>query len=222
MGKTAASERPAKGIRVLLADDHPVVRHGLRHILAETPDINVVDEAGTGRDVLEKVRAGTCDVLLLDLVMPDGHGMEILETVKREWPALPVLILSMQPVEQYAVGVLRAGAAGYVSKDSAAEELVQAIRKIYAGGHFVTQRVAELLAAELDRTTDAPPHRRLSNREYQVLCLMGRALSSKEIARKLNLSEKTVSTYRARLLGKLQARSAAELVRYAVQHRLAD
>ncbi|HYR95350.1 MAG TPA: response regulator transcription factor [Candidatus Binatus sp.] len=209
-------------IRVLVADDHPVVRRGLKHILAETPDIIAVGEASDGHQVLDQVRAGTCDVLLLDLTMPGGHGVEILEAVKRERPSLPVLVLSIHPEDQYAVRVFRAGAAGYMTKDSAADELVRAVRKVHAGGRYVTPRVAEELAAQVDCGTERQPHALLSNREYQVLCMLGRALSVTQIARELHLSEKTVSTYRSRLLEKMQARNTAELIRYAVQNRLVD
>jgi two-component system invasion response regulator UvrY len=218
----AMPRRSGPVIRVLVADDHPVVRRGLQHILAETPDIVAVGEASTGNQVLDQVRAGTCDVLLLDLTMPGGHGVEILEAVKRERPALPVLVLSIHPEDQYAVRVFRAGAAGYMTKDSAADELVRAVRKVHAGGRYVTPRVAEELAAQVDRATERQPHALLSNREYQVLCMLGKALSVTQIARELHLSEKTVSTYRSRLLEKIQARSTAELIRYAVQNRLVD
>jgi DNA-binding NarL/FixJ family response regulator len=213
-------ERPV--IRVLVADDHPVVRHGLEQILGEIPDIAITGGAGNAHEVLAQVRADACDVLLLDLAMPGAHGVELLETVKRERPELPVLVLSMYPEDQYALRVLQAGAAGYMTKESAADELVRAVRKIHAGGRYVTTGVGELLASRLGTGADRPQHERLSNREHQVLCLLGRALSVKQIARELHLSEKTVSTYRCRLLEKMQVRSTAELIRYAVQHRLVD
>ena len=217
-----SSHRPGPAIRVLVADDHPVVRRGLEHILAETADIVAVGEASNAHEVLDQVRAGACDVLLLDLTMPGGHGVETLEAVKRERPSLPVLVLSIHPEDQYAVRVFRAGAAGYMTKDSAADELVRAVRKVHAGGKYVTAKVAEALAAQIDRATDRPPHELLSNREYQVLCMLGRALSVTQIARELHLSEKTVSTYRARLLEKIHARTTAELIRYAVHNQLVD
>jgi len=217
-----SSRRRAAVIRVLVADDYPVVRHGLKQIFAETPDIVAIGEASSAREVLAQVRAGTCDVLVLDLSMPGSQGVDLLERVKRERPRLPVLVLTMYPEDQYAVRVLEAGAAGYLTKESAADELVQAVRKVHGGGRYVTAAVAELLAARLDPLAGRPPHERLSNREYQVLCLLGRALRVKEIAQELHLSEKTVSTYRSRLLEKLQARSTAELIRYAVVNRLVE
>jgi DNA-binding NarL/FixJ family response regulator len=197
-----------------------VVRYGLKHVLGQARDLLVVGEAIDAGDVLRQVREDGCDVLLRDLAMPGTQGVDLLETVKRERPYLPVLVLSIYPEDQYAVRALRAGAAGYMNKESAPEELVRAVRKVHAGGRYVTAAVAETLAAHLDRAGDRPPHERLSNREYQVLRLLGRALTLTEIARELHLSAKTVSTYRARLLEKLPARSTAELIRYAVQHRL--
>ena len=218
-GPASGSSAP---IRVLVADDHPVVRHGLQQILGEIPDIAVTGGAGNAHEVLAQVRADACDVLLLDLAMPGAHGVDLLETVKRERPALPVLVLSMYPEDQYALRVLQASAAGYMTKESAADELVRAVRKIHAGGRYVTPRVAELLASRLGAIADRPRHEHLSNREHQVLCLLGRALSVKQSAHELLLSEKTISTYRSRLLEKMQVRSTAERIRYAVQHRLVD
>jgi DNA-binding NarL/FixJ family response regulator len=209
-------------IAVLLADDHPIVRHGLKQILGETPDIVAVAEASNAREVIDQVRAGVCDVLVLDLAMPGAHGVDVLESVKRERPMLPVLVLSMYPADQYAARVLRAGAAGYMTKESAADELVLAIRKVHAGGRYVTAEAAETLAAQFERTAGRPAHELLSNREHQVLCLLGRAMSVKQIAHELHLSEKTVSTYRSRLLDKVGAQSTAELIRYAIQNRLVD
>jgi DNA-binding NarL/FixJ family response regulator len=207
---------------VLVADDHPVVRRGLKQILNETPDLIVVGEAGTAHEVLAEVRSGRCDVVLLDLAMPGAHGVEVLETLKRERPALPVLVLSVFPEDQYAVRALQAGAAGYMTKETAPDELVHAVRKVHAGAKYVTPKLAETLAARLDRAAVSRPHEALSNREYQVLCLLGRALTVREIAAELHLSEKTVSTYRTRLLEKMRVRTTAELVRYAVQNQLVD
>jgi two-component system invasion response regulator UvrY len=226
------TRRPAPGVRrragarvariaVLIADDHPVVRRGLRQTLADTADIDVAAEAGTAQEVLELVRRGRFDVAVLDLTMPGSHGLDLLETVHREVSALPVLILSHHPEDQYAVRALRAGAAGYLTKESAPDQLVEAIRKVHGGGRYVTTRVAEELALAVGLGTPAG-HEALSQREFQVLTMLGRALSVKEIAAELHLSEKTVSTYRARILEKLRLHSTADLVRYAVQHRLSD
>jgi len=209
-------------IRVLIADDHPVVRSGVRHILGDTSDVKVVGEAASAQELLDGLATLACDVVLLDVTMPGARGFELLETVKRARPRTAVLVLTMHPAEQYAVRALRAGAAGYMTKESAADELAGAIRKVSIGGRYVTPSVAETLAAAVDRGSDRSPHELLSNREYQVLCLLGRAFSVKDIARELHVSEKTVSTYRARVLEKIQARSTAELIRYAVQNRLVD
>jgi two-component system invasion response regulator UvrY len=199
-----------------------VVREGLKQILGGTLDVTIVGEATDAREVLDQVRANVCDVLLLDLAMPGSQGLSILEAVKRERPDLAVLVLTMHRADEFAVRVLRAGAAGYLTKESAAEELVQAVRKVHAGGKYLTTPVAEALAARLDHADERPPHERLSNREYQVFCLLAKALSVKAIAQDLHLSEKTVSTYRSRVLEKMQARSTAELIRYALRHRLVD
>ena len=209
-------------IRVVVVDDYPVVRRGLKGILDETSDIVVVGEASNAREVLAQVRAGGHDVLVLDLTIPGSHGVDVLEIVKRERPRLPVLVLSVHPEEHYAVRAFQAGAAGYLTKESAPEELVRAVRKVHGGGRFVTPRTAEILAARIDPIADRRPHEFLSKREYQVLCLLGKPLSVKEIARELHLSAKTISTYRSRLLEKIRARTTAELVRYAVQNGLVD
>ncbi len=209
-------------IEVLVADDHAVVRRGIRQILEEARGIVVAGEASNARQVLELVRGGAGHVLVLDLVMPGAEGIELLETVRRHRSDLAVLILSMHPVEQYAVRVLQAGAAGYLTKETAADELVQAVRTVFGGRRYVTSQVAQHLAAHLDRGSDLPAYDRLSNREYQVLRLLGAAFSIRQIASKLHLSEKTVSTYRARLLDKIHVRNTAELIRYAVRNNLVD
>ena len=218
----SASRGPVARIRVLIADDHPIVRQGLRQILADTHDIALVGEATNAVEVRNALRAAPCDVAVLDLVMPGTRGLELLEDVHAEHPALPVLVLSMHPEDQYALRVFRAGAAGYLTKESAPEDLVQAIRKVHGGGRWVTPRLAETLAASLGRPADRPPHEALSNREHQVLCLLAHAKSVKEIGAELHLSEKTISTYRARVLEKLDLRTTADLIRYALQNHLVD
>jgi two-component system invasion response regulator UvrY len=209
-------------IRVLVADDHPIVRQGLRNILADTSDVVVVGEATDAREVLEQLRRTDFDVVLLDLMMPGTTGLDLLESVLREQPRLPVLVLSMHPEDQYALRVFRAGAAGYLTKESAPEVLVQAIRKVHGGGKWVTASLAEKLATSLGRPADRLPHETLSNREHQVLCLLARAKSVKDIGQELHLSEKTISTYRARVLEKLDLRTTADLIRYAIQNHLVD
>jgi len=209
-------------IRVIVADDHPVVRSGVQQILAEAPDIDVVGQAGNARDLLSVLSAAACDVLVLDLSMPGATGTSVIEAVRTAAPGVRVLILTMHPAEHYAVRALRAGAVGYISKECAAEELVDAIRKVQTGRKYVTGGAAEAVAAHLGPAAERPAHSTLSNREYEVLGLLGRALSIKEIAQRLRLSHKTVSTYRSRLLEKLSARSTAELIRYAVKNGFSD
>lgn len=213
-----------RGIAVLIADDHPVVRRGLKEILADTTDITVAGEVSSAREVLEHIRRNDCDcdVLCLDLTMPDTSGLDLLQAVRRERPRLPVLIISMHPEDQYAVRVLKAGAAGYVIKESAPDELVDAIRKVYGGGKYLSPRLAQAVLTDIVRPADRLPHERLSNREYQVLCLLAQGLSVKDIAHELHLSVKTISTFRARVLEKMQMTSTAQLIRYAIQNRLAD
>jgi two-component system invasion response regulator UvrY len=207
-------------IRLLIADDHPVVREGLRRIIEEQPGLIAAGEATTGDDVLEKIRALTIDVLLLDISMPGQGFLDVLRRLREEQPRVRVLVLSMHPEEQYAVRALKAGAAGYLTKDHSPEQLVEAIGKVMRGGRFVSASLAEKLARDLSANADRPIHELLSDREYQVLCLLGSGRSVKEVAARLGLSPKTASTYRARLLEKMRLSTNADLVRYAAQHGL--
>jgi len=207
-------------IRILVADDHLVVRKGLKQIVADTSDIIVTDEADSGREVLNKALKGKYDLVLLDIAMPDMNGLDILKQLKTQSPELPVLILSIYPEEQYAIRALKSGASGYLTKGSASEELVAAIRKVALGGKYVSSSLAEKLAAYLDASAEKPLHQTLSNREYQVLCMIASGMTKKEIAAKLSLSPGTVATYRFRLLQKMQMNNIAELIRYAVENRL--
>jgi two-component system invasion response regulator UvrY len=209
-------------LKILIADDHPVFRRGLRQIIEEAPDLIVIAEAADGAEALLKARAGSCDVVLLDITMPVKNGIDTLSQLKHERPALPVLVLSMHPEEQYAVRALRAGAAGYLTKESAPEELVAAIRKVCAGGKYVSASLAEHLASIVLREGESLPHDTLSRREYQVMCLIASGKTVSEVARELTLSVKTVSTYRARILEKLQVKNNAELMRYATQNQLVE
>lgn len=209
-------------IRVLLADDHAMVRTGLKEILADTGDIAVTAEASSGSDVLVRIRAEEYDVLVLDMSMPGRSGIELIKQVKGEKPRLRILVLSMHSEEQYAVRALKAGASGYLTKDSAADELVAAIRRIAAGGAFVSPETAERLAHDFDKPADAPPHTTLSDREFQVFQLIVSGNSVTEIAGKLALSVKTVSTHKSHLMEKMNIANQAELVRYAVRHKLID
>jgi len=210
-------------IRVFIADDHPVVRKGIRQIVADTDDIVVVGEATTGREALELVGyVVPCDLILLDLSLPDRDGLDVLKQLRREHPALRVLVLTMHSEDQFAVRALKAGAVGYLTKDGAPAELIGAIRKIVAGGRHVTAQLAERLMAHLGPDDERPAHERLSDREYQVLRLIAAGKSTRQISAELALSVKTVSTYRSRLLDKMNMKTATELAAYAVRHHLAD
>jgi two-component system invasion response regulator UvrY len=207
-------------IRVFVADDHAVVRRGVLQILEDVPDIAVAGEAGSGRETLCGVQATDPDVLLLDITMPEGGGLEVLAQLRNLRPELRVLFLSMYPEKQYAIRALRAGAAGYLTKESAPEELVAAIRKAAQGGTYVSQTLAEKLAGELKGEAPKEPYEVLSDREYQVVRLLAAGKTIGEIAADLSLSVKTVSTYRARILEKLGLRSTAEVIRYAFEQGL--
>ncbi len=209
-------------IRVLIADDHAVVRQGLKQIVGDTPEMLVAGEAINGQDVLDKVRADTWDVVVLDISMPDHSGLDILKQLRSERPKLPVLVLSMYSEDQYAVRVLKAGASGYLTKDSAPDEMVKAIRKVVRGGRYVSPLLAEKLAFEIGADSSKLPHEALSDREFQVLGLIAAGKSVKEIAAELSLSVKTVSTYRARMLEKMSLGTNAELIHYAIQNHLID
>ncbi len=207
-------------MRLFIADDHPIVRAGLIGIVADEGDMVVVGEATSGVDLVERLRKVPTDVLLLDVSMPGPGLVPLLEALREMHPTIGVLVLSVHSEEQYATRALRAGARGYLTKDHSPGELVAAVRKVHAGGRYVSATLAERLAAELSAGTQGLPHERLSDREFEVLCLLGSGRSVTEIAAVLSLSVKTVSTYRMRLLEKLPATSNAELVRYVVAHGL--
>jgi DNA-binding NarL/FixJ family response regulator len=209
-------------LRILIADDHPVFRQGLRQILNEASDMVVTDEVGLGLEVIGKVRAGCYDVVLLDISLPGINGIEILKQLKKEHPLLSVLILTMHPEEQYAVRALKAGASGYLTKESTPDELVTAIRKVSTGGKYVSSSLAEKLAYELGRMDEQAPHETLSDREYQIMLLIASGKTVTQIARELSLSIKTISTYRSRILEKMRMKNNAELTYYAIKNQLVD
>ena len=209
-------------IRVLIADDHAVVRRGLRQILAETKDIAVTGEAETGFQAIKIARQDTFDVMLLDVSLPDKNGIEVLKQAKKEHPRLAVLMLSMHTEREFAVRALKAGASGYLTKQSAPEQLITAIRHVAAGKKYVSPALAEELANALGGDTEQPLHETLSDREFQTLRLIASGKSLSAISAELCLSPKTVSVYRARLLEKLKLRNNSELTRYAINNRLAD
>jgi two-component system, NarL family, invasion response regulator UvrY len=207
-------------IRLLIADDHPVVREGLRRIVEDHPGLQVVGEATTGDEVLASLPRVPADVVLLDVAMPGPGFLEVLQRLRAEHPTVAVLVLSVHPEDQYAMRALRAGAAGYLTKDHSPEQLTEAIRKVHRGGKYVSPWLAERLAADLAAGAKQARHEMLSDREYEVLCLLGSGLTVKDIASRLQLSPKTVSTYRTRVLEKMDASTNADLVRYAAQHGL--
>jgi RNA polymerase sigma factor (sigma-70 family) len=209
-------------IRVLIGDDHTLVRDGLCRLLAETRDIAVVAEADSGDGVLERLETTPLDVVLLDIAMPGKGFLEVLRVVRERHPKVKVIILSTYAEEEYAIRALKAGAKGYVTKDRTPEELVEAIRKASQGLRYVSESLAQQLAAQLDRDTEDAAHESLSDREYQVLQLLGAGRSVKEIAAILSVSAKTVSTYRERILEKLDLKTTADLIRYAVRRGLSE
>ena len=207
---------------MLVADDHAVVRQGIRQILADSPEFDIVREAASGAEVLEHLRDSRIDILVLDISMPGMSGLEVIKQVHREYPRVAVLVLSVHPESQYAVRVMKSGASGYLTKTSAPEEMVAALRRIATGHKYVSESLGELLANDLEHAVEGPLHSILSDREYEVLCLIAAGYSVQQIADQLVLSVKTVSTYRARLLQKMGMTSGAELTRYALTQGLVD
>lgn len=209
-------------IRVLIADDHAIVRHGLRQILDDSGCMTVVAEAENGTEAVQKLRAlnGGIDVALLDISMPGKSGIDVLKMIRDEIPHLPVLILSMYPEEQYAVRLIRAGASGYMTKESAPQALVEAIRRVASGKKYISASVAEMLADEVGGGNNVSLHATLSDREYQILLQFAQGKTATGIAEEMNLSVKTISTYRSRILGKMRLKNNAELTHYAITHQL--
>ena len=209
-------------MHILIADDHAVVRRGLREILADALPGADFSEAGNGDEVLSQLGKSQAAMLVLDISMPGRSGMDVLRDVKHAYPRLPVIILSCQPEDQYAVRCLRAGAAAYINKESAPEELAEATKKILSGGRYVSASVAETLLTNLDDSVDKPLHELLSDREYEVMRLIAAGVALTEIGDRLHVSVKTISSYRARIMEKMQMKSNAELTRYAMTHNLID
>jgi DNA-binding NarL/FixJ family response regulator len=209
-------------IKVLVADDHAVVRRGLVQILNEAPDMIVTGEACTGREVLCIIRENDPDVLVLDIAMPEGGGLEVLQQMQTLKPDLPILILSVYSERQYAIRTLKAGATGYLTKESAPEELIAAIRKVARGEKYVTKSLGVELVAALEGKAEGELHEALSDREYQVMCLVAAGKTVTEAAADLSLSVKTVSTYRGRILRKLNLETTAEIIRYALERGLVE
>lgn len=209
-------------IKILIADDHPIVRAGLSRIVSKESDITVAGEAQNAREVLELIHRHEFDVVVLDISMPEKTGLEILEQIRAERPALPVLILSMHPEEQYAIQAFKSGAAGYLTKTSVSEELVKAVRKVDSGGKYVSPHFAEKMVSVLEKGVKKLPHETLSSRELQVMRMIASGRPPKDIAKKLRLSVRTVNTYRERIMEKLNVKSNAEIVRYSLENKLLD
>jgi DNA-binding NarL/FixJ family response regulator len=209
-------------IRLVIADDHTIVREGLKQLLASAGGFEVVGEARDGNEVMQRVRELDFDVLLLDLSMPGRSGLEVIRQARAERPKLRILVLSMHQEHQYAVRAIRSGASGYLTKEAAPALLANALRKVAAGGAYITPEVAELLALGAMPNVDAAPHTTLSDREFQVFRMLADGAGVSDIAERLNLSVKTISTHKARLMQKLGVATTTELLRYAIQHRLTD
>jgi two-component system, NarL family, invasion response regulator UvrY len=207
-------------IKVLIADDHPIVRAGLKQVIEKSPDMKVAGEALNGQEVLDSVFRERWDIVILDFSMPGRSGLDVIKEIRRERPSLPILILSMHPEAELAPRLLKAGVAGYMMKESATTELVNAIRKIHSGGRYVSQALAEKLAGDLAFETGKQRHELLSDREYQVLLCIAEGKTAQEIALELSLSIKTVRTYRDRVMEKLSLKNDVELSHYAIEHRL--
>lgn len=209
-------------IRILIADDHAIVRSGLRQILSDSPDLMVTGEAENGVEAMHKLRDGSFDLVLMDVSMPDRNGIDTLKMVRKEFPKLPVLVLSMHPAEQYGFRALRAGASGYLTKQSAPEQLVTAIRRVASGKKYVPPEIVEEWIDRMHEDVDTPLHEKLSDREYQTLVMIASGKTLTQIGEELNLSVKTVSVYRARLLEKMRMKNNAELTHYGLKHGLVE
>lgn len=207
-------------IKIIIADDHAIVRAGIKQILNDYSDLSVIDNAVDGQDLLEKVRKNKYDIILLDITMPGRSGLEILKQLKIEKPHIPVLILSIHPEEQYAVRSLKAGASGYLNKEAAVDELVEAIYRVHRGGKYISPALAERLADSIVNANSRPLHEYLTDREYQIFCKLASGKTVSEIAGELFLSVKTISTYRRRILDKMSMKKNAELTHYAIKNNL--
>lgn len=207
-------------LRILIADDHAIIRKGLKQILLEEYPSAFIDEVGDAEGVIKKAITSEWDIIICDLSMPGRSGLDVVHDIKQNFPKLPVLILSLHPEEQYAIRVLKAGAAGYLSKEVATEELVKAVQRVLQGRKYISASIAEKLADELDQNANKPPHEILSDREFYVFKLIAEGKGVSEIAESLSLSVTTVSTYRSRILIKMNAKANAELTRYAIENKL--
>ena len=209
-------------INILLVDDHVIVREGLRRIIDDTSGMKIKAESSTGEDALELIRKKNYDIILLDISMPGKNGLQTLKEIKKYNSKQSVLMLSMHAEEQYAMRAIRAGASGYLTKDSASEQLVKAIRKIHLGGKYINETVAELLVTDIYHDEEKLPHEYLSDREFEILKLIIKGISPKQIASRLSISDKTVSTYRSRILKKMNMKSTSDIIHYSIENQLTD
>ncbi len=209
-------------INILIADDHALIREGLKKILKKESDMEVLGEARNAQEVFESVKNRKLSIVLLDISMPGLSGLDVLSELRQNYPKLPVLILSMHPEERFAVRALKAGASGYITKDSAVEELVKAIRKVVSGGKYLSLQLAEKLADDLEKSSEKPRHETLSDREFQVMLMIAAGKKVSEIAEELSLSISTVNTYRTRILEKMNMGTNVELTRYAIENHLIE
>ena len=206
-------------IKVIIADDHPLFRRGLKHAFAETPDIEVVDDVETGEELLKKVQEMDVNLALLDISLPGKGGLEILKELREDRPKLPVLILTVYPEEHYAVRFFKAGASGFITKESSTDQIYHAVRKVAGGGKYASPEITEKLAFDFTKS-DRPAHERLSDREHQVFMMLAEGDSPTEIGKELSLSVKTISTHRSRILDKMEMKKNAELIHYAISQKL--
>lgn len=214
-----ATKKETGKIKIIIADDHPLFRRGLKNAFSETPDIEVVDEAESGEELLEKVRGMDLSLAILDISLPGKGGLEILKQLKDDRPKLPVLILTVLPEEHYAVRFFKAGASGFITKESSTDQIYAAVRKVADGGKYASPEITEKLAFDFSKS-DRPAHEKLSDREHQVFIMLAEGESPTEIGKELSLSVKTISTHRSRILDKMQMKKNAELIHYAISHRL--
>lgn len=207
-------------MNILICDDHKIVRDGLKRILEQYHEACLIDEASNGSEVMDMFKRQTYDLLLLDISMPDQSGLDVLQMIKAKWPATYVLMLSMHPQEQYAIRALTYGASGYLTKDAAAEELLLAVRKIAENGKYISQSLANCIALSLNQNSDQLLHKKLSDREFDIMLKIASGKSLKEIGNELCISSKTVSTYRSRIMEKMQLETNTDLARYCIEHQL--
>ena len=209
-------------INILIVDDHLIVREGLKRIINETPDIKTAAEASSGEEAMDLIYKNKYDLILLDISMPKQNGLQTLKLIKKHDKTIPVLMLSMHSEEQYAMRSIKAGASGYITKDTASSQLVTAIRKINKGRKFISSEVAELLTTDIFHNEEKEPHEYLSDREFEILKMIGKGMTTKHIAEELSISPKTVSTYRRRILDKLNMRNNSDLIHYVIDYKLSD